>query len=1462
MLATLSLGLALGCPPGPPEPATTDAAVATSQPVATQVSIDAGLVAQEATTEQAPAQAGVAEAGDAQKGFVQKADGYFAHNPSKRIYIQLDKPLYQPGETIWFRALAVNSTSLIDMASGQGLSAQLISPKGAVVLQKRVQLQRGYAASDFDLPEEVQGGEYILKVLTDDGTSDERPLIVNSYEPPRFKMKMDFVRKAYGPGDTASATIEVKRSTGEIFAGRDLTGVLTLDGNELPRVKVKTDDKGAALVRVVLPAAIERGDGILTVLVEDMGITESITKRVPIVLNKLKLSFFPEGGDLVQGLPSRVYFAAQNMIDKPADVEGKVVDDHGQTMATFTSYHDGQGRFDLTPATGRSYFAEITRPVGVIERFALPVASETGCTLRTFDDPRGAEPTIRCAVHCTEPRTVLVNAVMREKRMGTATAQVAPGKPAIVHLPLAASEMQGVARLTVFSETMEPLAERLVYRAWHKDLKITVKPDRGSYTPRGQVTLNVETTDLAGKPVAADLALSVVDDTVLSFADDKTAHMLTHLFLEKELPGKIEEPNFYFDQEKAKAVGALDMLLGTRGWRRFEWQKVLQWSPPPPRTSVATGAGGAIGDMMDRGAMLAADDDDARPLAAMAQRKGGMREGKQAARAARPDKRPRPMMAQQAAPPPPADMPMAAPAPAMKKPAPAGPAPAKDGLLAMAEPEVEARAPARVLAGKKAEKMDRAEDKRAMGRAMALNEIAAAPAAAEPQPVVAADGDWAGAGDQAKAQPAWEWAKVRVFPVPDYSAPWDGPRTDFRETVYWNPSVSTDVNGKGSVTFYLSDAVTSFRITAEGISNAGQAGRNETVLSSKLPFFMDVKLPLEVSAGDLISLPLTLKNETALPLGVALTTTFGEQIKLLENVVPGSVDLGASTGRTLLFPLEVVGRMGQTEVRIGAMAQGLKDEFTRQLKVVPLGFPRNLSQSGNLAKKASHSFDLKGAVEGSVAGVVSFYPSPAAQMLSGVASILQEPSGCFEQASSSNYPNIMVMRYLQEHDAAEPAIVERSSRLLTSGYGKIAGYESPQKGYEWFGGDPGHEALTAYGLMEFVDMKAVFGGVDSAMIERTKKWLYSRRDGKGGFQRNSRALDSFGGASTEVTDAYIVYALTEAGMSDLDLELTTVTNRAKTSSDPYIVALAANAQLNTRGSAAKTLVDRLEKLQQKDGRFAGTTHSVTRSGGQSLDVETTSLAILALAKDGKQPVALQRAMQWLLTQSSGYGGFGSTQATILALKAITAYDRAAKRMKAGGEIAIKVNGDTVQTLSFDAGRNEPIVFEDLGKHLTAGANTVELVLTSAAELPYTVSVDYRSNDPANSPEVPLKLTTTAAKSEVKMGETVRVTANLESTSDEGLPMTLIRIGIPGGLTFQTWQLKELVDKKLVDFYETRPREVIVYYRALPPRAKKEVAIDLVANVPGTYTAPASSTYLYYTAEHKAWASPLKVRVDS
>ncbi len=1381
-----------GEPPAPPATATSD------DPPPTADEHAAALERVKPAAPQPPT--------DAEKRLDALLGTFLTSHATRRLAVASDKPLYQPGETIWFRGVLLATATLLP-APATGVTFELVSPRGSSVMARRVASDaHGVAANDFPLPADVVGGEYTLRARADDGATDERKVIVASYEAPRLKKALEFIKKAYGPGDTVAAAVSVARPTGEPFAGRALTAVAVVDDTEVARLPVTTDGAGTAVVRFTLPAAIARGDALLTVMAEDGGVTESIQKRIPVVLKTVRLSLFPESGDLVEGLPARVYFAATNPLGKPADVAGRVVDDAGREVARFSSLHDGLGRFPVTPQRGRRYHVEITRPTGIAEHFPLPEAKHAGCALTALDDFEGKRDEVRVGVACTEARTIVLEAVLREAHLSSATAQVAAGQPAVIALPVPRGT-QGAVRVTVLDDKFVPLAERLVYRGRGADLQVKVSAQKPSLSPRDPVELTVETRDGAGRPVEATVDVAVVDDTVLSFADDKSANLLARTYLEKELPdgqaATIEEPNFYFSS-KPNAAAALDLVMGTRGWRHFEWQLVL--APPPPATrtvSVLDGLEGAI---------------------------GGVPGGVMAARA---QMAPRPMAMAAPAATPPVDKAERAAAPAHRLAEEAVKEKGVLGVLAREEP----------FAGKK----------NAFGGGFAGRERDRRAAAGDDEVAL-------------EQQQLWTWAPVRQFPVPDYSHVEGTPvRTDFRETIYWNPSVSTDRDGRAKVKFYLSDAVTSFRATVEGASAGGMLGRGEAVVQSKLPLSLEAKIPVEVSAGDTIRLPVTLANETDHALDATLTAKFGAAFKLVEDPSGAPVHLDAGERRALFFPLEVVATDGESEILLATDTAGLHDEVKRAIRVVPLGFPAHAAFSGTVRDRALHTIDLETALPRTLTATVTMYPSPLATLVKGADGILREPGGCFEQTSSSNYPNTMAAQYLLAHDVSDPALVQKIHGLLERGYKRLTGYESPKHGYEWFGGDPGHEALTAYGMMEFADMEKVYGDVDRTMIDRTAKWLSSRRDGKGGYLRNPRALDSFGGAPPEVTNAYITWALTEAGKpysSDLGVEIEASRKLAAETSDPYLLALAANTLENVKDAAAGDAIARLASKQGKDGGFPGAKTSITRSGGEALAIETASLAVLALGKAQGHDGEERAAVEWLTRHDNGYGAYGSTQSTVLALRALSAYAERSRQAQSGGVATVFVNGKQAGRIAYDKGRKEPLVFDDLAGAMVRGRNAIEIRVDSQAALPYAVAIDWRTRMPSSSPEAKVRVETVLAKQSVRMGESVRLTARVESMAPhgEGLPMALARVGLPGGLSFQTWQLKELRDKGVIDFYETRPREVILYFRALAPAAKKEIALDLLATVPGTYVGPASSAYLYYTNEHKTWAQPLEVNI--
>lgn len=1323
---------------------------------------------------------------------------YFARTPTQRAYVMTDKPLYQPGETIWFRA-DLRATSSLVSKSQMGIDATLTSPRGAIVAQKRILAKDGVAQNDFALDPEIEGGEYTIQLAADDGTVETKKIIINTYEAPRLKKSLELLRKAYGPGDTVTAAIEIERATGEPFADKALTGVVTVDDIEVARVALKTDKAGATTAKFQLPGKIARGDGLLTILADDSGVTESIQKRIPIVMKTMQLSLFPEGGDLVEGVPGRVYFAAKNTVGKPADIAGRVVDDKGNVVAELSSIHDGLGKFELVPSTDRTYHVEITKPAGITQKFELPAAKAGGCVVRGVDESRDR---LHVAAICSTSRTVFVEAVLREKRVAAGAFEVEAGKPALVELPVD-GKLQGVLRVTLFSTKQEPLSERLVYHGRGQNLKVSMTADRKTYSPRDPVKLKIQTTDAAGKPVRANIGVAVVDDTVLAFADDKSSKILPALYLEPELgitaDDPLEEASYYFG-DKPDAVAAMDALLATRGYRRFEWQPVF--APPPPVSVTSTPT-----DMFAEGA---------------------------------------------------AEMPAVMPAPPPAEPA---PMPALDAKPAKARP---------VLAGVVAQKQLRPNDGPAQVRdglrkdkaKLELKKEAERPRGGEKRARFVNE-EWDG-DDQQNARVAG-WSPVRVFPVPQYTKNYDGPRTDFRETIYWNGSVDTGADGTATVSFPVSDAVTSFRATAEGVSAGGIAGGGDVVIQSKMPLALDARLPVEVTSGDKIELPVTLTNETDGDIDADLTASFGAAFELASNPA-GKIHLRAGEKKSLFFPLEVVATDGEGNVSLAVKARGLEDKLDKKIRVVPLGFPFEVSASGTakggLVQK--HDFDLAGALPGSIKATVTMYPSPVASMTKGMEAMIREPGGCFEQTSSSNYPNIMVLSYLASSDAADAQLVQRTQGTLDRGYKLLTGYETKQKGYEWFGQTPGHEALTAYGLMEFADMAKVYD-VDPAMVARTADWLMSRRDGKGGFLRSTQALDSFGRAGEATTNAYIMWALAEARRTkSMDTELAAVKKLGDSTKDPYLLALVANTALLEKMPEAGTFVKKLVAMQDKDGGFPGAKESITMSGGESLTIETTALATLALIKaspNSEYESQIRRAVDWTNSKRGGFGQWSNTQATILGLKAMTAYTEYAKQMQASGAATLVINGQPAGTIAFEKGRKDALVWDDLAGKLKPGKNTIEIELAGAAALPYSIAVEYRSARPDSDPAAKVNVSTQLAKDTVKLGEGVKLRARVENKTADGLPMTLARVGIPGGLTFQTWQLKELRDKGVIDFYETRPREVILYWRALAPAAKKDVDLDLIAATPGVYEAPATSAYLYYTAEDKTWVAPVKVTVE-
>jgi uncharacterized protein YfaS (alpha-2-macroglobulin family) len=640
-------------------------------------------------------------------------------------------------------------------------------------------------------------------------------------------------------------------------------------------------------------------------------------------------------------------------------------------------------------------------------------------------------------------------------------------------------------------------------------------------------------------------------------------------------------------------------------------------------------------------------------------------------------------------------------------------------------------------------------------------------------------------------------------------------------------------------------------------------GRAEKAYVTQLPLSLSTKVPIEVSMGDRVTIPLMLKNNSP---GVIIGTLNVHSPACWKPVGITDIDQRIEPGvtKTLSLVYDVLNKPGKDFIEISFHTERLSDAFRQEVDVVERGFPQSLSYSGNEREKSFVPL-LTRPVDGTLKCRLTVFPSVTSDIIAGIDAILREPCGCFEQTSGSNYPNAIALRYLEANGINDVALISRAKNLLDDGYKKLVAFETKDKGYEWFGQSPPHEALTAYGLMEFKDMEPVYASVDKSMVDRTAKWLLGRRDGKGKFLRDQKAIDSFGRANDEVSNAYIVYALTEAGYTDIKQEYAASYQTALASNDPYQLALMANASVNMKSKdQTQRLLAVLLHAQENDGSWTGTTHSITQSTGISLKTETTSLAVLALLKTGNPDGnALSNAVKYILSSRSGYGGFGSTQGTILALKALAEYATYSKQTSEAGDVYVEVGGKRVASRHYEKGERDPIVLDGIEKYLDAAGVAQQVTIgmgDTKHPLPYTFLASWNTDLPLSSDSVKVGLKTKFSRDTIRTGETIRLTTELSNLTATGLPMTMVMIGIPGGLSPQPWQLKELQEKHLFDFYEIKGRYIALYYRQILPLEKKIINLDLKADFPGTYESPASCGYLYYTNEHKAWTAAQKVTV--
>ncbi len=293
---------------------------------------------------------------------------------------------------------------------------------------------------------------------------------------------------------------------------------------------------------------------------------EESTKLLP---NEIDIQFFPEGGYLVEGIPTRVAFKAIDENGRSVNIDGSVLDESGQEINSLNVIHSGMGFFYITPEAGKTYKAFI---LGTDKSFNLPEVQKTGVGMRLNSMPNDLLKLTLTANNISQNQKNL-SVLVHSKGLVTFSASIdLSGTIALLNIPT--SDLpSGISHLTVFDQNNNPILERLFFVDNTPD-PISIASDKQAYKRREKVSVTIKLDDVVSDTLNGIFSMSAYD---LGQTIDKEpeSNIYTELLLNSDLRGNLENPAYYFNKENPDANAHLDLVMLTHGWRRFTWDKVL-----------------------------------------------------------------------------------------------------------------------------------------------------------------------------------------------------------------------------------------------------------------------------------------------------------------------------------------------------------------------------------------------------------------------------------------------------------------------------------------------------------------------------------------------------------------------------------------------------------------------------------------------------------------------------------------------------------------------------------------------------------------------------------------------------------------------------------------------------------------------------------------------------------------------
>ncbi|XP_067306986.1 alpha-2-macroglobulin-like [Pseudorasbora parva] len=707
-------------------------------------------------------------------------------------------------------------------------------------------------------------------------------------------------------------------------------------------------------------------------------------------------------------------------------------------------------------------------------------------------------------------------------------------------------------------------------------------------------------------------------------------------------------------------------------------------------------------------------------------------------------------------------------------------------------------------------------------------------------------------------------------------------RTVFPETWIWELA-EVGESGSAQVSVTVPDTITSWETEAFCLSSEGLGLAPPAQLTVFQPFFLELSLPYSIIRGEIFELKATVFNYLSKCIMVKVTPAPSSDYTLKASSDDQYSSCLCANGRKTFQWILSPSVLGAINITVSAEAEasqtvcdneivsvperGRIDTVTRSLLVQAEGTEKTETRSWLLCPNGdslSEEVTLtlpKDVIEGSARSSVSVIGDILGRALRNLHGLLRMPYGCGEQNMAVLSPNIYILQYLENTEQLTSAIREKATGFLKSGYQRQMNYKHSDGSYSTFGYGDGNTWLTAFVLRSFGKAQQYIF-IDPQIIQSAKNWVISRRDTDGCFIQQGQLFNNRmkGGVNDNVTmTAYITASLLELetpvtdpvvtkGLSCLRSVIEDVKNTYTTALLAYTFSLARDA------ATRQQLFKKLEDVAISDGPHLHWSQSASADDSDSLAVEISSYVLLAaLTADSVTTADLgyaNRIVSWLVKQQNAYGGFSSTQDTVVALQALSLYATKVFSSDGSSTVTVQSAGDTHH---FDVNQDNKLLYQE--KQLQNVPAKYSLEVKGSTCVSVQMVQFYNIPTPTEAKTLSVDANIEGDCKTLGQNFNLKFTVKYDGLQ-ERTNMVIVDIKLLSGFTADTSMLgtSSGTYASLVERVDSKDDHVIVYLKEIPKNSPLNYQIQMKQVLPVKNLKPAVvKVYDYYQTSDQSEA---------